>query len=50
MSFREVKPDLFEDGLDPSPKSLFNVDTMRKLCKLGAEVPNILRDPEQTFN
>ena len=50
-------PDLFSTvstgvskDFDPDPSSLFNVMTMRELCKLGASVPNIMTEPNETLN
>lgn len=32
-------------GGDPNPSSLFNVQTLKTLCELGAAAPNIITDP-----
>ena len=37
-------------GGDPDPHSLFNVQTLKTLCDLGAEVTNIISEPDKTWN
>jgi len=36
-------------GGDPNPNSLFNVQTLKTLCEIGATVPNIITDPTETY-
>ena len=38
------------DGGDPEPHSLFNVATLKTLCDLGANVTNIISEPDKTYN
>lgn len=35
---------------DPDSNSLYNLDTLKLLCKLGETTPNILKETELTFN
>ena len=37
-------------GGDPEPHSLFNVETLQKLCDLGEVVINIITEPDKTYD
>ena len=37
-------------GGDPDPHSLFNVQTLMKLCELGENVTNIITEPDKTYD
>ena len=37
-------------GGDPEPHSLFNVETLQKLCDLGEVVTNIITEPDKTYD
>jgi hypothetical protein len=37
-------------GGDPDGHSLFNVQTLKKLCMLGEKVTNIIKEPAKTYN